>query len=116
MLSSIIDMQEALERVQNDAKFLLELLQDLERDYRKKRKIIEQAIQQRDFDKLKEFIHSVKGAAGNVSAKPIHNSFMIIEYLITSQDIGLIKEVLYDIDQQFLELQAYIARFKKGQV
>ncbi len=114
MLSNIIDIQEALERVQNDHKFLLELMHDFERDYRIKRKIIGQAVGRRDFDKIQEAIHSVKGAAGNIAVKPIHNSCMIIEYLVVCQDMDLIKEVLYDIDQQFLELQAYMARFKKG--
>jgi len=113
MLSSIVDIQEALERVQNDTRFLLELMRDFEHDYRKKRKVIDQAIQQQNFDKIQQTIHSLKGAAGNISAKPIHNSCMIVEYLVSCGDIGLMKEVLYDMDQQFLELQAYIARFKK---
>ena len=96
-----------MDRVQNDEKFLLELIRDFDRDFRKKRKMIELAVQESDFAKIQGLIHSVKGAAGNISAKPIHTSCMLIEYLVTCQDIGLIKDVLSQIDQQFLELQAY---------
>ncbi len=113
MPSNIINLEIVLDRVQNDTGLLLELLRDFERDFRAKRKVIGQAAARREFEKMQEAVHSLKGAAGNIAADPIYNSLMIVENLIKYQDVDMIREVLRDIDQQFLELQAFIVEFKK---
>lgn len=111
--TSIINLETVLDRVQNDTALLLELLQDFERDFKAKRKAIDQALARQEFEKMQEAVHSLKGAAGNLAADPIHNSLMIVENLIKYRDVEMIREVLIDIDRQFVELQAFIGEFKK---
>ena len=113
MPSNIINLEIVLDRVQNDTALLLELLHDFEKDFQKKRKVIAQAFARQEFEKMQETVHSLKGAAGNLAADPIHNSLMIVENLIKYRDMEMIREVLCDIDQQFVELQAFIVEFKK---
>lgn len=111
--SDIINLEIVLDRVQNDTALLVELLHDFEKDFQKKRKIIDQAFTRKEFEKMQETVHSLKGAAGNLAADPIHNSLMIIETQIKARDEEMIREVLRDIDAQFAELQSFIAGYKK---
>ena len=112
MPTSIINLPTVLDRVQNDTALLVELLHDFEKDFKVKRKAIDQALARQEFEKMQEAVHFLKGAAGNLAADPIFNSLMIVENLIKHRDGEMIREVLVDIDRQFLELQEFIVKFK----
>ncbi len=108
----IIDLEEALERVQDDRELLKELMEDFVKDYLSKRKILNKAIEQKNFELIKDTAHFIKGAAGNISAKTIYTCLVIVEQLADNQQIDLVVELLIDVDKQFAELQAYVSRFK----
>ena len=73
---------------------------------------IEECLNNKNFELIKDTTHFIKGAAGNISAKTIYTCLVIVEQLAGSQQLGLIVELLVDVDKQFAELQAYVSRFK----
>ena len=113
MNNKIVDVKDALDRILDDKELLIELLEDFEKDYSSKRKLLEEAIAQKNYEKIKDIAHSVKGSAGNVSIKSMHTCYMLIEYLAENEDLKLIEELLVDIDQQFLELKTFCSQLRK---
>src|SRR3989338_4304850 len=104
-MAYIIDLEDVLERLQNDYGLLFELIADFQKDYTKKRKLIEKALKEKKFDQVKYLAHSLKGEAGNLSIASIQSCFMLIEsHLTETGDTALIKDVLNEIDEQFKEL------------
>lgn len=113
MSEEIIDLKEFLERVQDDRDLLIELLDIYEQDFAEKRKIIEGAVQKRDFEQIKTVAHSLKGSSGNISAKPIHASFLKIEQLAKTSEINGIPETLKQIDELFVALKKFVVQLKQ---
>ena len=81
MNDDVVDLKEALERVQDDKELLLELFDIFLGDCTKKIEIIRQAIEKKDLNQLKDTAHSLKGASGNISAKKLYNSFLTMEQI-----------------------------------
>jgi two-component system sensor histidine kinase/response regulator len=102
-----IDVEDVLERVQDDKQLLVELLGIFEKDYQDKRKTLGRLVKQSDFDKIKDIIHSVKGASGNISAKAMFASCAKIEELAAKKDIVSIGKLLDTLDKQFVEMQQH---------
>jgi len=112
MVSKIVDLPEVMERVQEDKELLLELFGDFSKDYLEKRKLIEQLLEEGDFEQIQRVCHSLKGASGNVSVTPMYNCFMLLQYLAAKEDKALIKDVLQDVEKQFEELQVFIKELR----
>ena len=109
MSNDAIDMQEVLERVQDDKELLMELLQIYCDDYVEKWKTFNEAVDKSDYEQLRTLSHSLKGASGNISAKKLRTSFLDLEEMAKQKDLSRAKEILKLIDQQFNELKEYIA-------
>jgi len=113
MSDEIIDVNDVLERVQDDRELFLELLDIFNEDFAQKRKSLSDFIEKSDFQEIKDIIHSIKGASGNISAKAMHASCSEIEKLAEKQDINKLSEVIEKLDDQFAELQARIKEIKE---
>jgi len=113
MSDEIIDVADAMERVQDDQELLIELFDIFVEDFIAKRKELETFLTEGNHSEIKNLVHSLKGAAGNISALSIHRGCMLIEELCEEQKFQLIRELLVDLDQQFSELQDFVVRFKK---
>ena len=79
MNEQTLDLNEFLERVQDDKELLLELLDIFVNDYKEKSRLLNQAISQKDIEQVKGIAHSLKGAYGNISAKSMRKSLIIFE-------------------------------------
>ncbi|MBF0483187.1 MAG: Hpt domain-containing protein [Candidatus Omnitrophica bacterium] len=79
MSDQIIDVPELLERVQDDKELMLELFDIFMEDYPGKRKQLEEAIAEKNFETIRGVAHSVKGASGNISAKLVREVCMSLE-------------------------------------
>ena len=112
-MSDIIDLADVLERVQDDKELLLELLDIFQQDFVGKRDALTEALKQKDVQKVKELAHSIKGASGNISAKPIHALCLKMEQIAREGDITKIEPLLGELDQQFESLKVNIAKLKK---
>jgi HPt (histidine-containing phosphotransfer) domain-containing protein len=71
------------------------------------------AIAAHDIVKIKEVAHSMKGASGNISAKPLYRACLQLETLAKEGKTDGMQEVASSIDGYFEEIKVYAARFKK---
>ncbi len=72
MAEIIIDHQDLMERIGGDMELLDELLELFEEDYPGLITEIQQAIDEKDGEKLKRSAHTLKGAVGNFAALKAH--------------------------------------------
>ena len=80
----IIDLEDALKRVQGDEKLLAELFDVYQEDFVIKRQALGVAIAACDIAKIKGIAHSMKGASGHISAKPLHAACLKLESSFTA--------------------------------
>ena len=112
-MSEIIDLKDALERVQDDKELLAELFDIYQEDFVLKRKALGDAITTGDIPKIKEVAHSMKGSSGNISARPLHAACLQLESLAKQGTTDGMQEVAFAIDGYFEEIKIFAARFKK---
>ena len=113
MSEEIIDLKDVLERVQDDKELLNELFDIYIEDFVTKRKALGEAIAAHDIVKIKEVAHSMKGASGNISAKPMHAACLQLEILAKEGKTDGMQEVAVGIDGYFEQIKVFAARFKK---
>ena len=113
MGEEIIDLKEVLERVQEDKGLLNELFDIYQEDFAIKRQALSDAITAHDISKIKEIAHSLKGASGNISAKPLYAACLKLESLAKEGKTDGMQEVAVAIDRYFEEVKVFAARFKK---
>ena len=112
MSTEAIDLNDVLERVQGDRELLVELFDIYVPDSEGKIKGLNEAVKNKEYEKIKSLAHSLKGASGNISAKKLQASFLKIEELGKTQDLSNAWEILSEIENQFFEVKAYITKFK----
>ena len=114
MDKSILDIKDVLERVQDDWELLMELLDIFSEDYVEKREHLNELIRDNDLEEIRNIAHSIKGAAGNISAKAMHTTCEKIEKLAEANNLAPIKDLLPQLDKQFIELEGCIKELQKG--
>lgn len=113
MAEEIIDLKDLMDRVQDDKELILELLDIYQEDFVTKRQALGAAIEAKDLVKVKETAHSMKGASGNISAKPLHAVCLELETLAKSGTTDGMAALLPKIDDMFAQIQAYAVKLKK---
>jgi HPt (histidine-containing phosphotransfer) domain-containing protein len=113
MSEEIIDLKDVLERVQGDKELLVELFDIYQEDFVGKRQALGEAIAASNIAKIKEVAHSMKGASGNISAKPLHAACLKLEGLAKEGKTDGMQQLTADIDRYFEQVKAFAARFKK---
>jgi len=112
MDNNTLDLKDVLERVQDDWELLMELLDIFSEDYTEKREVLNELIKENNFEEIRNIAHSIKGAAGNISAKAMHATSERIERLAEERNLVTVKELLPELDKQFVQLQACIKELK----
>ena len=113
MDDKIINLAEVMERVQDDKELLLELFEIFSEDYNLKMQKLKSAIAEKNFEVIKDLTHSVKGAAGNISAKAVHATCIQIEKLALAKDSVGIQQMIPVLDGQYSDLQKCMVEIKK---
>jgi len=113
MNNKVIDLEDVLERVQNDWELLFELFDIFEQDFIVKKPMCDDLFSRQEFEKLRDIAHSLKGAAGNISTKKLFDSFYQIEKLSEERTPEQIPAILKAVDKQFAEFQAAKEQLKK---
>jgi len=113
MSDELLDLAEFRERVQDDLELLLELLDIYSSDYLEKRKLIQDAVDSKNFDQIKSIAHSLKGASGNISAKTMRECFLKLEEIGKTQNLTGAPELLKRIDQTFVLLSQRFDQLRK---
>ena len=113
MNKDIIDMDDVMERVQDDRELLMELLDIFQNDYIIKRKLFGEYLAAQDAEQLRDVAHSLKGASGNISATQMFATCMKIEKMADDNILEGLGELFQTLDKQFEDLQACIAELKQ---
>ena len=103
MQEKIIDLEDALDRVQDDKELLLELFDIFEKDFKVKRKELEKSLSDGDVETVRNISHSLKGASGNISAVRIQALCFFIEKTSSENILDGIEERLPELDVCFEE-------------
>lgn len=111
--TQVINVADALERVQDDRELFLELLDIFSRDFKDKRQHMEKFMQKNNMEGLRDIAHSLKGAAGNISAEKIYSTCVTLEQSAADNKPVAIPELLGKLDAQYAELQSRIIQIKK---
>ena len=109
---SAIDLKDVLERVQDDTELLVELLDIFLEDYKEKHKLLEELITHKDFEQIRNVAHSLKGAAGNISATDFHRSFSAMEQFGDESNLDGINKMMLKLEEDFPKLQRSIEEIK----
>jgi len=113
MSQDVIDLNEFMERVQDDKELLLELLDIFSDDSQEKMKNLKVAIQQNDYETVKSIAHSLKGASGNISAKALRQSLMKLEEMGKVNDLGQAPALYQEMEVQLADLFKRIEEIKQ---
>ena len=113
MSEESIDLNEFMERVQDDKALLLELLDIYREDYKEKRKLLAEALASNNYEEIRGIAHSLKGASGNISAKPVRNIFLQFEEMGKVQNTAGYQKQLSDLDVEYTALDRWIEQLKK---
>ena len=113
MNDNIIDLPEFLERVQDDKDLLLELLDIYTEDFKIKRGQLVAAINNKDYEQIRQIAHSLKGASGNISAKPLRVIFLALEELGRKNSTDGAAALLANMEGEYDRLQGRIVLLKK---
>lgn len=112
MDKNILDLQDVMERVQDDRELLMELLDIFSDDYVEKRELLNDLLKDNNAEEVRNIAHSIKGAAGNISAKAIHATCEQMERLAEEKNLAAVNELLAPLDKQFADLQKCIKELK----
>ena len=110
--NTAIDLDDVLERVQNDTELLLELLDIFMEDYQKKYNQLKEFVPNKDFEQIRNISHSLKGAAGNISAKDFHHYFSAMEQYAVDNNFEGINEMMQNLQKSFPQLQESVEAIK----
>lgn len=113
MRKDVFDLDDVLERVQDDWELLLELLDIFEEDYKDKRAQLSQEISKNDFEQIRNIAHSLKGASGNISAVGLHAFFLEMEQAAVNKDMNSIQMILVKLDNHYPELLKSFAEVRE---
>ncbi len=113
MSEEVIDLKDALKRVQGDKELLAELFDIYQEDFVIKRRALGDAMAAGDIAKIKDLAHSMKGSSGNISAKPLHAAWLTLEGLAQEGKTDGMQGVTCAIDDYFEEVKIFAVRFKK---
>jgi len=113
MSEQVLDLDEFMERVQDDKELLFELLDIFVQDFQVKREQIKEAVEKSDFEVIRSVAHSLKGASGNISAKLMRETFFDLEELGKNNDLTGTDELLSTMNQQFEALNERINQLKE---
>jgi HPt (histidine-containing phosphotransfer) domain-containing protein len=108
-----IDFPSALERIGGDESFLEELLGLYSEDFSEKLNQIKEAIDQGNYDMIRELSHTLKGASANLSLIPLQEASFEMENAGREGNIEKAKKTLELLEKEYQRLQDFLAENKE---
>jgi HPt (histidine-containing phosphotransfer) domain-containing protein len=112
-MTEIIDLKDALERVQDDKELLLELFDIFTEDFVAKYAALREACAKGDCAAFQMLAHGFKGATGNISARRMHENCTELDHRGKACDITDLASKVELLGQQFEEFKVEAAKLKK---
>ncbi len=107
-----VDFASALERVEGDKSFLKELLNLYFEDFSEKYERLQKAIEQKNFDLIRELGHSLRGSSANLSLTFLQETSLHLEVAGRERNIEKAKKALALIEQEFERLKDFLPKKK----
>ena len=98
--NDVIDMQELLERVDQDYELLQELFRDFVEDMPSQYKKIKEAINLCDCEQVKILAHRLKGTLGNLSAKRAYDLAKEMEIAAGQNKLETMQHIYADMTRE----------------
>ena len=112
MSENALDVDDFMNRVQDDKDLFFELLDIFIEDFQKKRLELKEAVEKNDSKTVEHVAHFLKGSRGNISAKSLRVIFSRLEEQGSKGDMEGLEQALEDIDQKFEELVLYVGELR----
>jgi len=112
MSEEILDVNDFMERVQNDKELFFELLDIFINDFQGKRQALEEAMGKKDHLAVEHVSHFLKGSCGNISAGSLKDIFSELEKKGRANEAVDSEKYLEDIDQNFEKLMTFIGELR----
>jgi PAS domain S-box-containing protein len=103
-----IDLESTLRRFDGDKDFFREMLQEFLSYAPKQLEKLAEAIKMGDAKVVETEAHSLKGAAGNLGAKPMADLALQLELLGRKGDLAVAEEIVCNLRTAFEHLEVYI--------
>ncbi len=110
---SPIDLTDVLRRIGNDREFLYELLEMYINDFPAKIKALKKSIIDRNFRKVQEIGHYLKGSSANLSLTFLENISFVLECAGKEKDIEKAEKALQNLNKEFDNLNQFIIKEKQ---
>jgi two-component system sensor histidine kinase/response regulator len=111
-----IDLESALRRFEGDKEFFKEMIQEFSSYVPKQLEKLAEAIKTGEAKVVEREAHSLKGAAGNLGAKPMADLALRLEFLGRRGDFAGAKEMIGDLKAELKRLEEYSNRSFKGEI
>jgi len=105
-----IDLSSALERIGGDESFLYDLINIYTEDFSEKYSRLQQAVENEDFETIRELGHNLKGSSANLSLIHLQKVSYDLEESGKDRDLEKAQKSLLLLDQEFRRLQDYLAQ------
>jgi CheY-like chemotaxis protein/HPt (histidine-containing phosphotransfer) domain-containing protein len=99
-----IDRQQALARFSGNALLLLRMLQQFADNHDGDVAVLRKAVNEADVEKARLLVHTLKGVAGILSAKPLHKAAIALEDCLKRPEAALNECDIDEFEAAFLEL------------
>lgn len=107
---SPVELSEALEKVDGDREFLKELFDDFTNDYPQQLDKLAQGISTGDFDEVEHTAHSIKGAAGALSAKKTQELAFRLEQMGRDKKLDNAQELLVELKDELQRIEDWVMK------
>ena len=81
------DCDEGITRLGGDDNFYVELIRDFYTEYRNSSQEFETHLKENDFETARRIVHTVKGVAGNLGIKKLHETASLLESAVKNRDM-----------------------------
>jgi HPt (histidine-containing phosphotransfer) domain-containing protein len=108
MPETFFNYEEALERLDGDEEFLLELLNELVEQCNTDWPVFQTAIKKQDYKSLRSTAHGLKGAAANLCVDPMADVFFEIEKKGASNSLEDVEDLLNKAHQYKDALETFL--------
>lgn len=114
MNEAILDLNEFLERIQNDRGLLWELLDIFVEDFQEKKDQLAEAIVRKDSNQIRRLAHALKGSCANISAHQLSLVLLELEIKGKNEDLSGTTALLEDVNKKFEVFLTHLSRLKRA--
>jgi len=107
----VLDMDAFLERMGRKEKLVKNMIDNCIEDLTEEKEKLKEAFDLKDYEKIKFFSHSIKGAAANIIANRLKKAAGEIERAVKTGEASKIKGFIDKLDEEFGELKRVVISF-----